>query len=307
MTTRTNLALTFALLGLALVGPGARAADAPGPGARAAGAPGPGARAADAPGPGASDKAPGKARAPGQLKKRAAKEQAWIPLFNGKDLDGWQPKFRGQPVGVNYKDTFRVDQGVLKASFEKWEKWNGEFGHLVYKRPFSNYRIRIEYRFVGDQVTGGPGWANRNSGVMLHGQPPETMDKDQEFPVSIEAQFLGGKGTGERPTGNVCSPGTNFVRAGKLVTDHCTNSTSKTFHGEQWVTFEAEVRGSQSIKHVINGETVFEYAEPQLDDRDEAARKLMKDGKKRLDGGYIYLQAESHPVEFRKVELLPLD
>ena len=142
---------------------------------------------------------------------------------------------------------------------------------------------------------------------MIHGQSPESMEKSQKFPVSIEVQLLGGKGSGTRTTGNLCTPGTNVVMNGKLETRHCINSTSKTYHGDQWVKAEIEVRGSKSIKHVIECETVMSYSEPQLDDRDGQARKLIKDGKKLLEGGSISLQAESHPVEFRKIELLPLD
>ena len=180
-------------------------------------------------------------------------------------------------------------------------------GHLFFKDKFSNYRLRIEYRFIGEQCTDGPGWATRNSGVMLHCQPPATMSKDQEFPVSIEVQFLGGLGRGARTTGNLCTPGTHVVMKGELVKRHCTNSNSKTYDGDQWVTAEVEVRGGKTVKHFINGEQVLEYSEPQLDDGDADARKLIKDGQKLLTEGYISLQAESHPIEFRKVELLPLE
>ena len=167
--------------------------------------------------------------------------------------------------------------------------------------------LRVEYRFVGDQLAGGPSWGFRNSGIMIHGQSAESMEKDQDFPVSIEVQLLGGGGLEERPTANVCTPGTNIVMDGKLITRHCTNSTAKTYHGDQWVTVEVEVRGSKLIKHMIDGKTVLSYSEPQLDDRDPYAQKLLKKGAKRMiDTGTISLQSESHPVEFRKVELKKL-
>jgi hypothetical protein len=165
----------------------------------------------------------------------------------------------------------------------------------------------MEYRFVGEQVAGGPGWAWRNSGAMIHGQSAETMRKDQNFPVSIEVQLLGGKGSGSRPTANLCTPGTHVVMNEKLLTRHCTNSTSKTFHGDQWVTVEIEVHGNGVIKHIIDGETVLTYSKPQLDEGDADARNLIEDGDKMLSGGTISLQSESHPIEFRKVELLKLD
>jgi Domain of Unknown Function (DUF1080) len=232
--------------------------------------------------------------------------EKWIPLFNGKNLDGWKPKITGYELGENYGDTFRVEDGILKVAYDKYPKFDSKFGHLFFDRKFSNYRLRIEYRFVGDQCPGGPSWAFRNSGVMIHGQPPESMRKDQQFPVSIEVQFLGGNGKDKRPTGNVCTPGTNIVMRDKLITQHCIDSSSMTYHGDDWITVEAEVHGNGIIKHIVNGETVIEYEKPQLDDRDPDARKLIKNGDKMLHEGSISLQAESHPIEFRKVEILPL-
>jgi len=236
------------------------------------------------------------------------KRDNWIQLFNGKNLDGWKPKIRSHELGDNYLDTFRVENGILKVSYDKYAQFDNAFGHLAYSKPFSSYRIRIEYRFVGDQVSGGPGWAVRNSGVMLHGQAPQTIGLDQRFPVSIEAQFLGGLGTRQRTTANMCSPGTHVMMDGKLIAEHCINSTSETYHGDQWVTFEAEVRGSKLIKHFVQGKQVMEYAAPQMDDTDPVAKRLIAEakGKKLLDAGYIYLQSESHPIEFRKVEILEL-
>jgi hypothetical protein len=231
---------------------------------------------------------------------------AWIPLFNGKDLQGWTPKITKHDLGDNYADTFRVENGVLKVVYDKYPTFAKQFGHLFSEHKYKNYRLRIEYRFVGDQCPGGPDWALRNSGVMIHCQPPETMTKDQEFPVSIEVQFLGGNGKDERATGNVCTPGTNIVMKDKLVTKHCIDSTSKTYHGDEWVTVEVEVHGNGMIKHKIDGETVMEYEKPQLDERDPDGRRLIKDGDKMIHDGYIALQSESHPIEFRKVEILPL-
>jgi hypothetical protein len=232
----------------------------------------------------------------------------WIPLFNGRDLDGWTPKITGYELGENFANTFRVENGVLKVAYDEYDKFGGRFGHLFYKQPFSNYVLRLEYRFVGEQAPEGPGWAFRNSGIMIHGQPPETMEKDQNFPVSIEVQLLGGGGTGERPTGNVCTPGTHIVMEGKLVTRHCNSSRSKTYHGDQWVTIEVEVHGNRLVKHIIDGETVMQYSQPQLDEKDPEAKPFIEQrGDKMLSGGSISLQAESHPVEFRKVEIKQLD
>jgi len=237
-----------------------------------------------------------------------AANNGWIPLFNGRNLDGWKVKIKGFELGDNHLDTFRVEHGLLRVAYDKYTRFDDKFGHLFYERPFSHYRLRAEYRFVGEQTPGGPGWAFRNSGLMLHCQAPETMRKAQDFPVSIEVQLLGGDGRAERSTANLCTPGTHVVMNGKLHTPHCTDSRSKTFHGDQWVTVEVEVRGDKVIRHFVNGEPVLEYEQPQLDPGDADAKRLLEQrgGEKLLKEGYIALQAESHPVEFRKVELLPL-
>ena len=234
------------------------------------------------------------------------KSGEWIQLFNGKDLTGWEAKFSGHELGVNYKNTFRVEDGLLKVSYDEYDSFDGEFGHLFYEEPFSHYILRVEYRFVGEQVPGGEDWAFRNSGAMLHSQSAESMELDQDFPVSIEAQFLGGRGegTGERTTANLCTPGTHVEMDGKLVTEHCIDADTKTYHGDQWVTIEMEVRGGELIRHTIDGETVIQYAKPVIggwpleDDYPTTGEPLTE--------GYIALQAESHPLHFRKVELLEL-
>ena len=231
----------------------------------------------------------------------------WVPLFNGKDLTGWTPKIKGYPAGENFANTFRVEDGVIKVSYDGYgNEFKERFGHLFYNKPYSDYRLRVEYRFTGEQCPGGPGWAYRNSGIMIHGQTPQSMDKDQNFPVSIEVQLLGGNGKDKRPTANLCTPGTNVVMHGELIRRHCTNSTSDTYHGDQWVTVEVEVRNNEIIKHFVNGKQVLEYTRPQLDPTDKDAKKLIVDGKLMLYGGTISVQSESHPVEFRKIEIMPL-
>lgn len=233
----------------------------------------------------------------------------WISLFNGEDLRGWTPKFSGEALGVNYRNTFQARDGVLVVSYDAYESFDGKFGHLFHEHEYSDYVLELEYRFVGEQVPGGPGWAFRNNGVMIHGQSPQTMRIDQNFPVSIEVQMLGAPegGEGARTTGNLCTPGTNVVYDGELDLRHCINAESETFRGDQWVRLRIEVQGSELIRHFINGEEVMRYTQPQLDDRDADAQALIEQrhGEKLLAGGTISLQAESHRTEFRRIRLLP--
>jgi len=234
-------------------------------------------------------------------------DNKWINLFSGDDLAGWKVKITGHELNDNYGDTFRVENGILKVAYDKYDTFDRKFGHLFYKEPFSHYIIRMEYRFTGDQTPGAPGWAFRNSGIMFHCQSPESMEKDQEFPVCIEAQLLGGDGEEERSTGNICTPGTHIEMKSELITRHCINSSSKTYHGDEWVSIQVEVYGDSLIRHLVNGEVVIEYEKPQLDPDDEQAQKLIQSDNRMLSKGYIALQAESHAVEFRKVEILPLN
>ena len=233
------------------------------------------------------------------LSAGAAHAEDWIPLFNGRDLDGWTPKFADMPAGENHNRIFRVEDGLLKVSYADSEKFDGRFGHLFYKTPYSHYRIRAEFRFTGDQLAGGPEWAFRNNGFMLHSQPAETMTLNQKFPNSIEMQFWGndpqkGEKVSNRPMGNLFTPGTKVTLNGKQHEGGGNTSSSQPFSGLDWVTVEAEVRGGDEFVHRVNGEEVLRYQKPVLDDGTP------------LTSGYIAIQAETHPTEFRKIELLPL-
>ena len=231
----------------------------------------------------------------------------WIQAFNGKNLDGWVMKIAGFPLGENFGNTFRVENGLLTVSYDQYPEFGNRFGHIFYRTKFSHYIVAAEYRFVGEQVKGGPAWALRNNGIMVHCQAPETMGKDQDFPISVEVQLLGGGPTGERSTANMCSPGTEVFRDGQMVKGHCMNSSSQTYRGDQWVRVEAEVLGSERVRHFVDGKMVLEYGDLKIgggnvNNFDPAVKK---DGTP-LAEGYIALQGESHPTQFRKVEILNL-
>ena len=230
----------------------------------------------------------------------------WIQLFNGKNLDGWAVKIAGYELGDNFGNTFRVEDGVMKASYDQYQSFLGpgkaeRFGHIFYKRKFSHYIIAVEYRFVGKQSPDAPEWAIRNSGIMVHSPPPESMGKHQDFPISIEVQLLGGlgEGKGERSTANLCTPATHVVMDGKLVMRHCISSSSKTYHGDQWVRVEAMVLGSSTVRHMVvdgkeGGKVVLSYEMPQIGGGsvDHYDEKFKQDGKL-LDEGYISLRGRA--------------
>ena len=145
---------------------------------------------------------------------------------------------------------------------------------------------------------------------MYHSQDPRTMPKEQDWPISIEMQLLAGLPDGKpRPTGNMCSPGTHIVYKGKLDKTHCINSSSKTYLPEAgWIKAELIVLGDSLITHIINGDTVLQYSKPQIggDVVNRYDPKEKTDGKI-LDRGFIALQSEGQPVDFRNIKLLNLE
>ncbi len=232
-------------------------------------------------------------------------ENKWQQLFNGNDLTNWKVKLKGYALGEDPFHTFRVKNGLLQVSYDKYDSFKDTYGHLFFKNPYSSYKLKLKYRFIGEQIKGGAGWAIKNSGVMIHSQSPESMQIDQEFPVSIEVQLLGGIKKGEdRPTGNLCTPGTHVVMDNKLFENHCINSSSKTFYGKEWVDLEILVIRDSIIKHYINGKQVLSYTKPQIGG--DFNTMPSREGEI-LKSGYISLQSESHPIEFKNIELLELD
>lgn len=229
------------------------------------------------------------------LEADSKNSKEWIELFNGENLDGWDLKLSGYELNDNFANTFRVEDGLLKVRYDEYDQFEGQFGHIFYEKPFSYYRLQVEYRFVGDQAPNGEAWALRNNGIMFHSQSARSMELDQDFPASIEFQLLGGNGMDDRSNGNICTPETHVVVNGNLITDHCIDSEGPTNHGDEWVTAELVAHGSSMIKHLINKEVVMEYSKPQLDQGHL------------ISGGYFALQAESHPIDIRSVRILNLE
>jgi hypothetical protein len=235
---------------------------------------------------------------------RTAPAADWQTLFNGKNLDGWVVKLAHHEVGDNFGDTFRVENGVIRVMYDKYgDDFGSRFGHLFYKQKFSYYVLALEYRFFGEQMKGGPAYAKLNSGVMVHSQAPETILKEQDWPISVEAQFL----AGDRTTMNVCTPGTDIYMHGEMVKQHCVNSSSRKYGDDGWISVQVEVLGGETVRHLIDEKVVLEYQKPSIgggvaNGYDPA---IKKDGTL-LTEGYVALQAESQPVEFRNIRLLNL-
>jgi hypothetical protein len=243
-------------------------------------------------------------QAPKEETSAETQPENWIPLFNGENLDGWEVKISGYPAGENFGNTFRVEDGILKVSYDAYnDDFQDRFGHIYTEKEYSQYKLRVEYRFSGEQIKGGPEWAYLNNGVMLHAQDPKTMELNQSFPVSVEAQLLGSDDKAQRSTGNVCSPGTNVWINNELYPDHCASSSSRIYPANEWVTMEIVVYGDSLVHHIIEGDTIMTYTHLTIDEQDPTTKGLTPGA---LKSGRIALQSESAPTEFRKIELLDL-
>lgn len=257
-----------------------------------------------------------------QSNKSDVDSEEWISLFNGTDLTGWDIKIAGFEMNDNYNDTFVVQDSMIRIQYDHYDEFNDAFGHMYYKEPYSYYKLRFDYRFVGEQLKGGASWNVRNSGVMLHSQSAESNEIGQGFPVSVELQLLGGLNKGERTTCNVCTPGTAVEMKDTINFKHCINSRSKTYNGDQWLSVEAVVMGGESMSFIIEKDTVLSFQRPQVgggfiseqqEGRDWDTFKIINDKEAWiqkagtiLTEGYIALQAESHPIDFKNIELLNL-
>jgi len=250
--------------------------------------------------------------------KKEINKEDWESLFNGKDLTGWDIKIKDHPLNENYKNTFRIEDSMIRVVYSDYEKFSNQFGHLYTQKPYSYYKLKLQYRFVGDHLADAPEWADRNSGVMLHSQSAQSVNLNQNFPVSLEFQFLCGNGKDTVPTGSVCTPGTFITYEGKPFLGHIMNSNSKTYLKNEWISAEAEVYGDSLIRHIINGDTVLTYTRPMIGEGFVSNANSwtwagitdsliwINKANTPLKEGHIALQAESQPIDFRRIEILDL-
>lgn len=237
----------------------------------------------------------------------SAPDEQWHSLFNGKDLSGWTVKIAKHPLHENYADTFRVEDGVIKVSYDKYDKFEERFGHLYTNQAYSHFVLRLEYMFTGEAIADAPHWAKLNSGVMIHSQSPLTLELNQGWPASMEMQFLAKGATAGTQTANAVTPGTNLEMSGKLLEDHIIDSKSKLYPLNEWIAAEIEVHGNEEVIHRINGVEVLRYQRPQLDPREDSAKRLLAAGAPlRLSFGHIALQSEGQPIWFRNIRIRPL-
>jgi hypothetical protein len=234
-----------------------------------------------------------------------SKTPEWVSIFNGKDLTGWTIKIPGYPLGENFGNTLRVEDGILKIRYDAYgPEFKDRFGTAYFDKYLTNYRLKVEYRFVGETAPGAPNWGYRDSGIQFHGQPPATQKLEQAFPVCLEYNFHGGNGIDNRPLGAACTNGMFIEHNGVLNKTTCIAAdVSKTFHGEQWVTAEIDIKDGV-ITHYVNGEQILRYSNPTYNTENATAKMLMTNEDTKVKGGFISLQSNSHPIDFRTIELM---
>ncbi|MGK2861530.1 MAG: 3-keto-disaccharide hydrolase [Chitinophagaceae bacterium] len=237
-------------------------------------------------------------------KRITDKQNKWVSLFNGKNLEGWNMKIAGYPLGENFGNTFRVENGILSVRYNQYDSFKSRFGALHYNKEFKNYRLKVEYRFVGETTPGAPSWGFRDGGIQYHGQPPTSIGLSQPFPVCLEYNLLGGNGKDDRPGGEICCSGIYVQINGQKNSSYCTPATlKKTVHGDQWVTAEIDVR-NDTIRHFINGEEILKFSDPRFDSTHPIGKTFIVNGDDKVYSGYISLQSNSHPMDFRKIEIM---
>ena len=231
----------------------------------------------------------------------AAPVGEWLSLFDGQSLTGWTPKIAGYQAGENFGNTFRVEDGVIRVAYDAYgDDFADRFGNLIYETPYEHYRLRLEYRFTGEAVPGGPDWGVRNSGILYHMQPIPTIPLDQGFPVSLEAQFLA-EGAHGPTTGNMCSIETYVVVDGEDRHEHCLGGPVPARPMGEWVRFELIAAPDGTFRHLIDGEEAYAFEDAFYDEAHPWAEGL------RVEGGHFALQSEGQPVEFRNVALMVLE
>ncbi len=232
----------------------------------------------------------------------------WVDLFNGKNLNNWTAKINHHEPGDNYANTFRAEDGLLKVRYDQYEQFNERFGHLFYDKEFTHFHLKFDYRFSGEFLESAPSYAKRNSGVMFYSQSPESIQTHQNWPISVEMQLLAELEPGKtRPTGNMCSPGTEVFYKGELYQGHCLKSSSKTYQMNQWVSAELIVNHGQ-VTQIINGEVVLKYSQAYATKDDLIAGENPEIWQQMtvLTSGYIGFQSEGQPVEFKNIKIKEL-
>lgn len=262
------------------------------------------------------------------------------------DAEGWIKLFRGDNTSdfYSFMGTSRLVPSKNKGPFpnnvftvvagDTIQSLGSPAGHLIFKQPFSHYRVSFQLRWPGSVG---------NTGLLTKVQEDDTA-QSQGFPRSVECQgdpnqgigqiwalgTLGGQNGGTWITfhGKKIPHPADWA-AGQQATQYDPASPEMDFGGGGdpynnlivgkpgyqkpkpaavsnggWVTVEVESHGKDTTRHFVDGELVMEYRNPRIAPRNNADQVI-----KYLTSGLFAWQSEGSRVWFRnmKIKLFPGD
>ncbi len=227
----------------------------------------------------------------------------WVPLFNGKNFDGWYTFLPSTGKNADPNGVFKVENGMIHILDIPVTAGKQEFGYLATVREFGRCRIRAEFKWGAKRFP--PRQEDkRDSGLLYYFTGP-----DKIWPRALELQIqetdVGDLWIldGMKVTTKVETDGyPMYVLSGPLKTQtHGRIIKFGDFEDRNgWNTVEAILDGDR-ITHLVNGRAVMRAWDIQQTSLDNPSLSVP------ATGGRIMLQAEGAEIWFRNVQMKPLD
>jgi len=188
-------------------------------------------------------------------------------LWNGRDFTGWVRYVPDATVDVN--DIWRIRGGAIYCK-------GVPNGYIRTEKKYKNYHLHLEWRWAEEPT---------NSGVLLHAQGPEKV-----WPLCIECQLMAGKAGDFVLIGGpgITVDGVDRQNAEKqfVVVDKKASTSEKP--AGQWNSYDIHCKGG-AIRCYVNDVLQNEGTDATL------------------TSGWICLQSEGSPIEFRNIYILPAE
>ena len=258
-------------------------------------------------------------------------DAGWSPLFNGKNLAGWEtyisvplptsvvPGAERDAAG-NFTKVLGLGNDPLKC-FSVVEvdgrpsiRLSGEgFGTLATLTSYSNYHLRLQFKWGTKKWLPGSENKPRGSGLLFHGHGNHgDGDEGKRWMPHQQFQIQEGNCGDYVAVGDTAADITaskvdekRFVFDAKAAPlaffaklpnlNRCSKNGLYEKDGE-WNTLELICMGGTAI-HVVNGHVVLRLT---------ASRKVAGDGFEPLTGGRLLLQMEGSEIYFRDIEISPV-
>ena len=231
--------------------------------------------------------------------------EGWVPLFNGKNLDGWYSYLDSGGKNKDPKGVFKVENGMIHILDVPMSDGKSDNGYLATTQEFSNVRIHVEYKWGTKRASEG----KRNSGLLYLAVGP-----DRIYPTSLECQ-IEETDVGDLWIVNGASVTAFFIapsfpmydddmQAGTRVRSAPGDSLRVLKSGDfenrdGWNSVDVILQGDQTT-HLVNGRIVNHARDIQQPDPANPSRMIP------LKSGRILLEAEGSEIWFRDVRVKPL-